>query len=57
MKRTYQKPLTQVVQIAMHHIIALSGGEQTTAGVNNPNLEVDAGNALSRRRNLWDDEW
>ena len=62
MKRTYQKPHTSVAEIAVRHIIALSGGEQTTGRVNDPTIEVDAGNALTKRnRNTlwddWDEEW
>ena len=53
MKRIYEKPQAKVIQINVCHIIALSGGEQTTSQVNDPEIEVDADQALTKKRYQW----
>ena len=54
-KKEYIKPNISVVMLQLTEFIALSGGEQTEESVHDPDDEVNAGTALSRR-NIWGDE-
>ena len=54
-KKEYIKPNISVVMLQLTEFIALSGGEQTEESVHDPDDEVDAGTALSRK-SIWDDE-
>ena len=54
-QKEYIKPNISVDILQLTELIALSGGEQTEESVHNPDDEVDAGTALSRK-SIWDDE-
>lgn len=52
-KKEYIKPRLTVIKIAAHKLMT---GSQFDTPVNNPNDEVDAGEALSRsHHSLWED--
>ncbi len=52
-KKEYIKPRLTVIKIAAHKLMT---GSQFDTPVNNPNDEVDAGEALSRRKqSLWEE--
>ena len=53
MKKTYQAPIAEQTKIRLQRMVALSGGETTQGKVHNPDEEVDAGNALSKRRGVF----
>jgi hypothetical protein len=48
MKKTYQKPETDIIRIELQQIVALSRGD----GFADP-----SGKVLSRRYNVWDEEF
>jgi len=53
-KRLYMMPQTDMVEINIQRLLA---GSQFDVPVNNPDDEVDAGEALSRGNNsLWEEE-
>lgn len=53
-KKLYMKPQTSVVEIEIQKLLT---GSQYDVPVNDPDDEVDAGEALSRRReSMWDDD-
>ena len=56
MKKKYIIPSlhTQRINFALS-IATMSEGEHTDGQVNDPGQEVDAGNALSKGRGLWQD--
>jgi hypothetical protein len=52
-KKSYMMPQTSVVEIEIQELLA---GSQYDVPVNDPSDEVDAGEALSRRRDsMWED--
>lgn len=53
MKKAYQSPETEVVNVVMESMIASSG---PNAGLNPDGAPVDAEAIESRRSSLWDDE-
>lgn len=56
MKRTYNKPDTTTFAIDLcSPMLTMSEGETTTIGID-PGTGKDPSDALSRRRNVWDDE-
>ena len=57
-KKIYITPNIQSLKFAFaHHLMVLSEGEQTEIIVNDPEEEdVDAGNSLARKKNVWDDD-
>lgn len=55
MKKKYLAPATKQITVKMLNMIALSGGETTQGTVHDPEDEVDAEEALSRR--LFEDDW
>ena len=55
MKKIYEMPVTEVMKIATHTILAGSPGKPN-APVDPIEGEVEAGGIESRRRNVWDDE-
>lgn len=55
-KKVYIKPRTECFKVNLtHQLMVLSDGKQKEIIVNDPNEEVDAGNALSRKGSIWDD--
>ena len=54
-QKEYIKPNISIVMLRLTEFIALSGGEQTEESVHDPDDEVNAGTALSRK-SIWDDE-
>ena len=54
-QKEYIKPNISIVMLRLTEFIALSGGEQKDETVHDPDDEVDAGTALSRK-SIWDDE-
>ena len=63
MKKTYQNPKTDVVTVALSHIIAASQTGGLLGNGDNPNdldlndiAETDAVSGNLSRRNVWDDE-
>lgn len=54
-QKEYIKPSISVVMLRLMKFIALSGGEQIEETVHDPDDEVDAGTALSRKI-IWGDE-
>lgn len=58
MKKTYQQLVTRELLIEAVPLLAgsyLQEGETENGGGINPDTEVDAG--LSRRNNVWDEDW
>jgi len=57
MKTTYQKPMTTVVTLTLHQMIAASPVEDGFNKQTAPDLDgtITSGN-LSRRNTVWDDE-
>lgn len=54
-QKEYIKPNISVDTLQLTELIALSGGEQIEETVHDPDDEVDASTALSRK-NIWGDE-
>lgn len=54
-QKKYIKPNIKVVMLRPMKFLSFSDGEQREDTVHNPDDEVDAGTALSRR-NIWGDE-
>lgn len=56
-QRIYVKPHVKVLTMKPNRMIAMSDGEQRNAGVNSPDDEVDASEALTKGRSegcsLW----
>lgn len=54
-KKSYMMPQTSVVEIEIQKLLT---GSQYDVPVNDPSDEVDAGEALSRRRrsSMWDED-
>lgn len=53
MKKTYQTPETTIVLVQTTQMIAVSGFEETV-NENPAGEQGNGGNALSRRRSIWD---
>lgn len=49
-KKIYEQPQAEVINVEIGCIMNLVSGEQENVPVNNPNTEVDAGDALSKGR-------
>ena len=54
-QKKYIKPNIRVVMLRPMKFIAFSGGDQKDETVHDPDDEVDAGTALSRK-SIWDDD-
>ena len=53
-KKNYQQPYIQTIALELPQMLSLSGGGTTKMSVNSIDNEVDASEALSKKRDGWE---
>ncbi len=55
-RKNYIKPILEIEEIEFEDLLTLSGGENDEIPAGGSDDEVDAGHALGRSDDFWDDE-